>query len=107
MDKLKKTYCKISLVFAAVMMVISIILVCGQSVYATGTDNNPPLDYDNAVDAIDVPSPDDITDPEDQRGQDAGRATSDGINGFTFSYNNEEGTLSGRLPCFQQKTMLQ
>lgn len=106
MDKLKKTYCKISLVFAAVMMVISIILVCGQSVYATGTDNNPPLDYDNAVDTIDVPSPDDITDPEDQRGQDAGRATSDGINGFTFSYNNEEGTLSGSLRILLTLTVL-
>lgn len=86
MDKFKKAYCKISVFFAVAAMVISIVLLCWQNVYATGTENNPPLDYDEAVNDIDVPSVDDIEDPEDQRGQVTGSATSDSTNGFTVSY---------------------
>jgi len=87
-------------------MVISIVLLCWQNVYATGTENNPPLDYDEAVNDIDVPSVDDIEDPEDQRGQVTGSATSDSTNGVTFSYNNEEGTLSGSIRVLLTLTII-
>ena len=106
MDKFKKAYCKISVFFAAAAMVISIVLLCWQNVYATGTENNPPLDYDEAVNDIDVPSVDDIEDPEDQRGQVTGSATSDSTNGVTVSYNNEEGTLSGSIRILLTLTII-
>lgn len=106
MDKLKKTYCKMSVAMAAVMIVCAIVLLAGQSVYATGTENNPPLDYDEAVNGIDVPSVDDIEDPEDERGRVTGSATSDSTNGFTFSYNNEEGTLSGSIRILLTLTII-
>ena len=106
MDKFKKAYCKISVFFAVAAMVISIGLLCWQNVYATGTENNPPLDYDEAVNNIDVPSVDDIEDPEDQRGQVTGSATSDSTNGFTVSYNNKEGTLSGSIRILLTLTII-
>ena len=106
MDKFKKAYCKISVVLAVLAMVLSIVLFRGQNVYATGTGNNPPLDYDDAVSGINIPSVDDIEDPVDQRGQVTGSATSDSTNGFTFSYNNEEGTLSGSLRILLTLTII-
>ena len=106
MDKFKKAYCKISVFYAVAAIVISIGLLCWQNVYATGTENNPPLDYDEAVNNIDVPSVDDIEDPEDQRGQVTGSATSDSTNGFTVSYNNKEGTLSGSIRILLTLTII-
>lgn len=106
MDKFKKTYCKMSVAMAAVMIVCAIVLLAGQSVYATGTENNPPLDYDEAVNGIDVPSVDDIEDPEDERGRVTGSATSDSTNGITFSLNNEEGTLSGSIRILLTLTII-
>ena len=107
MDKYKKAYCKISVVLAVLAAVLSIVLLKGQNVYATGT--NPPLDFDEAVEGIEVPSVDDIedpADPEDQRGQGTGSATSDSTNGFTFSLNNGEGTLSGSIRILLTLTIL-
>ncbi len=64
---------------------------------ATGTTNNPPLDYDQALDGIKAPTGDDIEEPSDRRNRPLGNATSDSTNGVFFGYNNEEGTLSGSI----------
>ena len=94
MDKFKNSYCRISVLFATLALLFSIVILSWQDVYATGTLNNPPLDYDEAVDGIEAPSGDDIEDPVDRRGQGTGSSASGSTNGVTFSYNNEEGTLS-------------
>ncbi len=97
MSKFKKLYCTFSVIFAVAVLLIAVIMLKGQTVYATGTVNNPPLDYDAAVDGIDVPTGDDIEEPEDQRNRPLGNATSDSTNGVYFGYNNEDGTLSGSI----------
>ena len=96
MSKLKKLYCKLSVIFAIFVVVMTVLSVTGQTVHATDL-NNPPL---TDGDGIDVPSGaniPDISDPVDQRGQAASGVTSDSTNGIYFAYNNEEGTLSGSL----------
>lgn len=97
MSKFKKLYCALSVIFAVVILFGSIVLLKGQTVYATGTTNNPPLDYDQALDGIDAPTGDDIEEPSDRRNRPLGNATSDSTNGVFFGYNNEEGTLSGSI----------
>ena len=97
MSKFKKLYCALSVIFAVVILFGSIVLLKGQTVYATGTTNNPPLDYDQALDGIKAPTGDDIEEPSDQRNRPLGSATSDSTNGVFFGYNNEEGTLSGSI----------
>ncbi|MCI8490628.1 MAG: flagellar type III secretion system pore protein FliP [Lachnospiraceae bacterium] len=92
MSKLKKSYCKVSVIFAVFVLIAVVLLQGGQSVYATGT-----------ADGIETPSGDDIPDPQDPQDpvsgnrQGAVSATSDSTNGISFSINNEEGTLSGAL----------
>ncbi len=97
MSKFKKLYCALSVIFAVVILFGSIVLLKGQTVYATGTTNNPPLDYDQALDGIKAPTGDDIEEPSDRRNKPLGNATSDSTNGVFFGYNNEEGTLSGSI----------
>ncbi|MCI9416458.1 MAG: flagellar type III secretion system pore protein FliP [Eubacterium sp.] len=97
MSKFKKLYCALSVIFAVVILFGSIVLLKGQTVYATGTTNNPPLDYDQALDGIKAPTGDDIEEPSDRRNRPLGNATSDSTNGVFFGYNNEEGTLSGSI----------
>lgn len=97
MSKFKKLYCALSVIFAIVILFGSIVLLKGQTVYATGTTNNPPLDYDQALDGIKAPTGDDIEEPSDRRNRPLGNATSDSTNGVFFGYNNEEGTLSGSI----------
>lgn len=97
MSKFKKLYCALSVIFAVVILFGSIVLLKGQTVYATGTTNNPPLDYDQALDGIEAPTGDDIEEPSDRRNRPLGNATSDSTNGVFFGYNNEEGTLSGSI----------
>ena len=97
MSKFKKLYCYFSLAFAALMVLIAILLPKGQTVFAAGNLNNPPLDYESAVGGIDTPTGDDIEDPTDERNRPLDDATSDSTNGVTFIVNNEEGTLSGSI----------
>lgn len=104
MNKLKKIYCSLS--FALAVLVLTIVLSGGQAVYATDTTNNPPLDYDEAVGEIDVPSGDNIGEPEDRRNRPLGNATSDSTNGVSVSYNNEDGTISGSIRILLILTIL-
>lgn len=97
MSRLKKIYCYCSVIFAVLLVIIAIVLSKGQTVYATGTINNPPLNYDEAVNGINPPTGEEIEDPRDERNRPLEGATSDSTNGVYFSYNNEEGTLSGSI----------
>ena len=106
MDKFKNSYCRISVLFATLALLFSIVILSWQDVYATGTLNNPPLDYYEAVDGIEAPSGDDIEDPVDRRGQGTGSSASGSTNGVTFSYNNEEGTLSGAIRILLTLTII-
>lgn len=107
MSKYKKLYCKVSVIFAVLAMLFVIALSGRQNIYAAaGTTDNPPLDYDNVRDEMDIPTADDIEDPVDQRGRTVVSATSDSTNGMIFSYNNEEGTLSGSIRILLILTIL-
>lgn len=97
MNKFKNAYCRVTVIFAVIVIIFAVMLLKSQDIYATGTVNNPPLDYDEAVNDIDVPSGDAIGEPEDQRNRPLPSATSDSTNGISFSYNNEEGNLSGSI----------
>ncbi len=102
MSKFKKSYCKVSVIFAVFVMILTIVLSKGQSVYATGTVNNNTttdntISNSNTGDEIDVPTGDDIAEPNVTRGGEAESATSDSTNGVSIIYNNEEGTLSGPI----------
>lgn len=99
MSKFKKIYCALSVVFAIFAIAAAILISNGQVVYATGTVNNPPLDPGSGspADEIDVPTGDDIEEPEDRRNRPLDNATSDSTNGVFFGYNNEDGTLSGPI----------
>ncbi|MBO5372494.1 MAG: flagellar type III secretion system pore protein FliP [Lachnospiraceae bacterium] len=102
MSKLKKSYCKLSVAFAVVAMIIVMVLVNGQNVYATGTVDGTVTDNavsgnNNTTDAIEVPTGDDIAELDVVSGEGVESATADGTNGVTFIYNNEEGTLSGSI----------
>ncbi len=107
MSKYKKLYCKVSVIFAVLAMLFVIALSGRQNIYAAaGTTDNPPLDYDNVRDEMDIPTADDIEDPVDQRGRTVVSATSDSTNGTIFSYNNGEGTLSGSIRILLILTIL-
>ena len=96
MSRFKKLYCKLSVVFAIFVVVLTVLSAKGWTVYETDLTNPPLTD----TDGIEVPSGDnipDVEDPVDRRGQAAGGATSDSTNGISFAYNNEEGTISGSI----------
>ncbi len=96
MSRFKKLYCKLSVVFAIFVVVLTVLSAKGWTVYATDLTNPPLTD----TDGIEAPSGDnipDVEDPVDRRGQAAGGATSDSTNGISFAYNNEEGTISGSI----------
>ena len=76
---------------------VTSVLLKSQDIYATGTINNPPLDYGEAINGIETPSGEDIGEPEDRRNRPISDATSDSTNGVSFIVNNEEGTLSGSI----------
>ena len=97
MNKLKDVYCKGTLIFAVLVLIIAVVLLKSQDIYATGTINNPPLDYGEAINGIETPSGEDIGEPEDRRNRPISDATSDSTNGVSFIVNNEEGTLSGSI----------
>ena len=95
------------MIFAVLAMLFVIALSGRQNIYAAaGTTDNPPLDYDNVRDEMDIPTADDIEDPVDQRGRTVVSATSDSTNGTIFSYNNGEGTLSGSIRILLILTIL-
>lgn len=106
MSRFKKLYCTLSVVLAVTVIAATIILSKGQAVYATGTLNNPPLGSGNAGNEIEAPTRDDIEEPSDQRNRPLGDATSDSTNGVYFSYNNEDGTLSGSIRILLVLTIL-
>lgn len=102
MSKFKKSYCKLSVVFAIFVMLITIVFAKGQDVYATGTANNTIPEgtvSENGTPAneIDMPTGDDIAEPDVISGGDLESATADEVNGVSIIYNNEEGTLSGSI----------
>lgn len=103
MSKFKESYCKASVIFAVLVMILTVVLSKGQTVYATGTVNNPTttdsaVSDSNATGEINVPTGDDIAQPNVVSNSGVvDSATSDSTNGVTFIYNNEEGTLSGSI----------
>lgn len=100
MSKLKRLYCKLSVVMAVFVIVLTVVLLNGQSVFATGANNG------SAAEGIEAPSGEDIPEPTDQRGRPLDNATSDSTNGVFLSYNNEDGTLSGSLRMLLVLTIL-
>ena len=100
MSRFKKSYCRLSVAFAVIAILISVIVCTGQSVYATGTVSSSMAGSNTAATGsndLDVPAGDDIAEPDVVRGGDVESATSDSTNGISFSYNNENGNLSGNI----------
>lgn len=100
MSRFKKSYCRLSVAFAVIAILISVIICTGQSVYATGTVSGSMAGSNTAATGsndLDVPAGDDIAEPDVVRGGDVESATSDSTNGISFSYNNENGNLSGNI----------
>ena len=100
MSRFKKSYCRLSVAFAVIAILISVIICTGQSVYATGTVSSSMAGSNTAATGsndLDVPAGDDIAEPDVVRGGDVESATSDSTNGISFSYNNENGNLSGNI----------
>ena len=100
MSRFKKSYCRLSVAFAVIAILISVIVCTGQSVYATGTVSRSMAGSNTAATGsndLDVPAGDDIAEPDVARGGDVESATSDSTNGISFSYNNENGNLSGNI----------
>ena len=100
MSRFKKSYCRLSVAFAVIAILISVIVCTGQSVYATGTVSSSMAGSNTAATGsndLDVPAGDDIAEPDVARGGDVESATSDSTNGISFSYNNENGNLSGNI----------
>ena len=100
MSRFKKSYCRLSVAFAVIAILISVIVCTGQSVYATGTVSSSMAGSNTAatgLNDLDVPAGDDIAEPDVARGGDVESATSDSTNGISFSYNNENGNLSGNI----------
>ncbi|MCM1257429.1 MAG: flagellar type III secretion system pore protein FliP [Roseburia sp.] len=103
MKNFKKSYCRFSVAFAVFVIAIMLLFAGEQDyVYATAANNGTAVTGANQTDGS---ATDSIT-PEDEqrvgnfnvtRGGDVASATSDSTNGFTFIYNNEEGTLSGSI----------
>ena len=100
MSRFKKSYCRLSVAFAVIAILISVIICTGQSVYATGTVSSSMAGSNTAATGsndLDVPAGDDIAEPDVVRGGDVESAASDSTNGISFSYNNENGNLSGNI----------
>ena len=84
MKKLKKIYCSISLAFGTVTLLLALFLCFGQSAYATGA--NDQLTNERVQNNRTVNS------PNTERRDTTGDRT-----GLSFSWNNEEGNLSGNV----------
>lgn len=101
MNRFKKSYCKGSVLLAVVVIFLSLILISGQNVYATGTVSsvapNGTIEGNTQENQIDVPTGEDIAEPNITSGGEVGRATGDNVNGLSIIYNNDEGNLSGSL----------
>lgn len=108
MSKFKHAYCKVTVIFAVLVLAFAIAAPEKRAVYAAGNANNPPLEgYEEAAGEIDAPSRDDIEGPSDDRNRPLpSGAASDSTNGVTFIYNNEEGTLSGSIRILLVLTIL-
>lgn len=87
MKKRKKQYCTVSFAFGTVTLLLVLILWFGQSAYATeGTQNgNQQITDDMTQRTREMTTPNTET---------VGPGTT---NGLTFSWNNEEGNLSGNV----------
>ncbi|MCI8483604.1 MAG: flagellar type III secretion system pore protein FliP [Lachnospiraceae bacterium] len=87
MRKLKKIYCRTSLVFGVVFLMITLLLCFEQRVYATEntTNNNQQLTDQTTQDIGSLNPP---------NREEATRGTT---NGVSVSWNNEEGNLSGNI----------
>lgn len=104
MSRFQKKYCKFSVFFAAIVLVITVLTAGGQSVYATNAAAQPQA-AENGND-IETPKGDDIAQPDIVRGGEAESATSDSTNGLSFVYNNDEGTISGSIRILLVLTVL-
>ncbi len=89
MTKLKKGYCAASFIFAAFVIVFTLLLSMPKTVNATAVTPNQNNTGTTGGSAA-------------QRGD----ATSDINNGFSISYNNEDGTLSGPLKVLLVLTVI-
>ena len=87
MKKLKKIYCGTSFAFGTVTLVLMLFLCFGQSAYATGSaaDANQQLTDTSRRETGELTAPS------------TERAEPGTTNGMTFSWNNEEGDLSGNI----------
>lgn len=103
MSKFQKSYCRASVMFAVLAILIVVLLSTGQTVFATtnAATNNT-----------------DTTAPDGTAGEDIGdlnvnrsegsvqQATGDGTNGLSIVYNNEGGTLSSPIRILLVLTIL-
>lgn len=128
MNKIQKSYCRFSVAFAVVMIVLAVVLTGWQNVYATGTtsqtttttsdgqtgrtttttDGQSSSADQSATDA-DIPTDEEMTDlePEHKSLSDtASSARSDDVNGISIMYNNSNGTLSGSVRILLLLTVL-
>lgn len=87
MKKLKKIYCGTSFAFGTVTLVLMLFLCFGQSAYATGSaaDANQQLTDTSRRETGELTAPS------------TERAEPGTTNGLMFSWNNEEGDLSGNI----------
>lgn len=89
MGKFQKSYCKASVIIAVLAVLITGLFLGEQSVYAT--NNTAPQENT-------APTGEDINDLNvNQSEGGVQRATGDGANGLTITYNNEGGTISGSI----------
>ncbi|EOS21808.1 flagellar biosynthetic protein FliP [Lachnospiraceae bacterium 3-1] len=96
MRKLKRRCCEISFVLGTVTLLFALFLCFGQSVYATGAAQNDNQQLnDNTRQEIGELDP-----PNTQT---ANRGTT---NGMYFSWNNEEGNLSGNIRMLLALTVI-
>lgn len=95
MNKFKKGYCAFSVLFAALVVCLTMF------VSLPGTVNATTFEPGNNAGAV-------TDDPGTVSGntEETNNATSDNNNGFSFVYNNEEGTLSGPLRILLVLTVL-
>lgn len=87
MKKLKKIYCSISLAVGTVTLLLALFLCFGQSAYATGA--NDQLTNERVQNNRTLSTPN--TERRDTTGTTGDRT------GLSFSWNNEEGNLSGTV----------
>lgn len=87
MRKLKKIYCGTSFAFGTVTLILMLFLCFGQSAYATGS----AADANQQITDTSRRETGELTAPSTERAE---PGTTDGM---TFSWNNEEGDLSGNI----------